>query len=53
MPEDNYLECVEAIAETMRDTARVGEWYGKCFFCVFLEMFTFEFSSDLRQEWTI
>ena len=32
MPEDNYLECMKVIAETMRGTGRVGEWYGKCLF---------------------
>ncbi|XP_022803330.1 E3 ubiquitin-protein ligase rnf213-alpha-like isoform X2 [Stylophora pistillata] len=27
MPEDNYLECINAIAETMKGTKWVGEWY--------------------------
>ena len=45
MPEDNYLECMKAIAETMNGTGWVGEWYGKCL--LFLEMFTFKFSTDL------
>lgn len=31
MPEDNFLECIKAIAETMKGTRWVGEWYGKCF----------------------
>ena len=29
MPEDNYLECMNAIAETMKGTKWKGEWYGK------------------------
>lgn len=29
MPEDNYLECISAIAETMKGTNWKGEWYGK------------------------
>ena len=29
MPEDNYLECMNAIAETMKGTNWKGEWYGK------------------------
>ena len=40
MPEDNYLECINAIAETMKGTNWKGEWYGKRgFFFIF---FTFE-----------
>ncbi|XP_022801884.1 E3 ubiquitin-protein ligase rnf213-alpha-like, partial [Stylophora pistillata] len=27
MPEDNYLECINVIAETMKGTGWVGEWY--------------------------
>ena len=49
MPEDNYVECMKAIAETMSGTGWVGEWYGKRLF-LFLEMCTFEFSSDLKQK---
>ena len=36
MPEDNYLQCMNAIAETMKGTNWKGEWYGKRgFFHVF------------------
>ena len=35
MPEDNYLECINAIAETMKGTRWVGEWYGKSLLSVF------------------
>ena len=33
MPEDSFLECISAIAETMKGTGWVGEWYGEypCF----------------------
>lgn len=31
MPEDNFLECINVIAETMKGTRWVGEWYGECF----------------------
>ena len=31
MPEDSFLECISAIAETMKETGWVGEWYGECF----------------------
>ena len=31
MPEDNFMECIAIIAETMKGTRWVGEWYGKCF----------------------
>ena len=31
MPEDNFLECINVIAETMKGTSWVGEWYGECF----------------------
>ena len=29
MPEDSFLECISAIAETMKGTGWVGEWYGE------------------------
>ena len=32
MPEDNFLECMEAIAKTMSGTNSVGKWYGKYLF---------------------
>lgn len=31
MPEDNFLECIDVIAKTMKGTGWVGEWYGECF----------------------
>ena len=31
MPEDNFMECIAVIAETMKGTNWVGQWYGKCF----------------------
>lgn len=30
MPEDNYLECINVIAQTMQGTSYVGQWYGEC-----------------------
>ena len=31
MPEDNFMECIAVIAETMKGTGWDGQWYGKCF----------------------
>nr|XP_058970756.1 E3 ubiquitin-protein ligase rnf213-alpha-like [Pocillopora verrucosa] len=38
IPEDNYLECMKAIAETMNGTGWVGEWYecGNCRYVYFI-----------------
>ncbi|XP_022800358.1 E3 ubiquitin-protein ligase rnf213-alpha-like [Stylophora pistillata] len=38
MPEDNYIECINAIAETMKGTQWVGEWYecGNCRYLYFI-----------------
>ncbi|XP_022806308.1 E3 ubiquitin-protein ligase rnf213-alpha-like [Stylophora pistillata] len=38
MPEDNYIECMKAIAETMSGTGWVGEWYecGSCRYVYFI-----------------
>ena len=38
MPEDNYVECMKAMAETLKHTKWVGEWYGKCL-CIFRNVY--------------
>lgn len=31
IPEDNFLKCIDVIAQTMQGTGYNGQWYGECF----------------------